>query len=169
MIKKDNIRTANFWYRIRVRKIVAISISQKSQVSRVIRLYSKGQKNNMAKAKKNTERENRIEMEIIVDAYGSEEQAMGWYYYLQDKLSFPFIVTCIAERASSPLRKGDEVEILCMAPEEECQHEMFVRTRWEGRMLAVPLSQLKPISTMDEDAIEAIEDWHYWIDQGYML
>ncbi len=25
-------------------------------------------------------REKRIEMEIIVDAYNEEEQAMGWYY-----------------------------------------------------------------------------------------
>jgi hypothetical protein len=41
----------------------------------------------MAKAKKNSERENRIEEDIIVDAYGPEEQAMGWYYYLQEKLS----------------------------------------------------------------------------------
>jgi hypothetical protein len=83
----------------------------------------------MAKARKNSERENRIEMEIIVDAYGPEEQAMGWYYYLEEKLHFPFLATCIAERATSPLCKGDEVEIVRMAPEEECQHEMFVETR----------------------------------------
>jgi hypothetical protein len=31
----------------------------------------------MAKAKRNAQREQRIEMEIIVDAYGPEEQAMG--------------------------------------------------------------------------------------------
>jgi len=123
----------------------------------------------MAKARKNAERENRIEEEIIVDAYGPEEQAMGWYYYLDDKLCFPFLATCIAERATSPLRKGDEVEIVRMAPEEECQHEMFVETRWERRTLAVPLSQLKPIAEADEDTKEAVEDWHYWIDQGYML
>ena len=123
----------------------------------------------MAKAKKNAERENRIEEEIIVDAYGPEEQAMGWYYYLEDKLCFPFLATCIAERATSPLCKGDEVEIVRMAPEEECQHEMFVETRWERRTLAIPLSQLKPIAKVDEDTTEAIEDWHYWIDQGYML
>ena len=41
----------------------------------------------MTKSKKNAERENRIEMKIIVDAYGLEEQAMGWYYYLEEKLS----------------------------------------------------------------------------------
>jgi endonuclease I len=31
----------------------------------------------MPKARKNSERENRIEMEIIVDAYGPEERARG--------------------------------------------------------------------------------------------
>ena len=123
----------------------------------------------MGKAKKNAERENRIAEEIIVDAYGPEEQAMGWYYYLEDKLHFPFTATCVAERAISPLRKGDEVEILGMAPEKECQHEMFVMMRWERQGLAIPLSQVRPITEADNDTREAVRDWHYWIDQGYML
>ena len=124
----------------------------------------------MAKMSNNPERESRIVEEIIVDANGPEEQAMGWYYYLEEKLYFPFSATCIAERAISPLRKGDEVEVLNMAPEKECQHEMFVEIRWERRRpLAVPLSQLKPIAEADEDTIEAVEDWHYWVNQGYML
>ena len=126
-------------------------------------------KNSMRKVKKNAERENRIEMEIIVDAYGPEEQAMGWYYYLKEKLHFPFTAICVAERTISPLHKGDEVEILKMAPEEECQHEMFVMMRWDRRGLAVPLSQVKPISEADKDTKEAVADWHYWVDEGYML
>jgi hypothetical protein len=123
----------------------------------------------MAKAKKNAKRENRIVMEIIVDAYGPEEQAMGWYYYLEDKLGFPFLAVCATERATSPLRKGDEVEIVGMADEEECRHEMFVETSWKGRTLAIPLSHVEPIAGADEDTREAIEDWHYWVKQGYML
>ncbi len=123
----------------------------------------------MARSTKNTERENRISDEIIVDANGPEEQAMGWYYYLQDTLYFPFPATCIAERAISPLHKGDEVEVVNMAPEEECQHEMFVGMRWERRTLAIPLSQLKPIAEADTNTREAVKDWHYWVDQGYVL
>ena len=123
----------------------------------------------MAKARKNSERENRIAEEIIVDAYSPEEQAMGWYYYLEEKLHFPFLATCTTKRAISPLHKGDEVEIVRMAPEEECQYEMFVETRWERGTLAIPLSQLKPIADADKNTIEAIMDWHYWVDQGYML
>ena len=40
--------------------------------------------------KRSKVREERITMEIIVDAYDSEEQAMGWYYYLDRDAEFPF-------------------------------------------------------------------------------
>jgi endonuclease I len=32
----------------------------------------------MAKTKLNTEREHRIEMEVVVDAYAEEERALSW-------------------------------------------------------------------------------------------
>ena len=92
------------------------------------------------------EREQRITMEIVVDAYTPEEQAMGWYYSLEDRLHFPFAARCTAERAISPLRVGDEVEVVGMAPEEECQHEMFILIGWERRGLAVPLAQLEGVA-----------------------
>ena len=111
-------------------------------------------------------REERISMEIVVDAYGPEEQAMGWYYYLDDKLQFPFRATCITKRRISPLKVGTIVTVIGMAPEEECEQEMFVEIQWEDDVLGIPLSQLKPIET-DEGTQEAVEDWHYWVDQGY--
>jgi hypothetical protein len=80
----------------------------------------------MKRRSRDEEREQRITMEIIVDAYTPEEQAMGWYYSLEDRLTVPFVARCIAERSISPLRVGDEVEVVGMAPEAECQHEMFV-------------------------------------------
>ncbi len=120
----------------------------------------------MATPSKDEEREERIMMEIIVDAYGGEEQAMGWYSYLEDTLQFPFLARCVAERATSPLRTGDEVEVVGMAPEEESQHEMFVEIRWDRRTLAVPLSQLEGIA-VDAQTQQALEDWHYWVRQGY--
>ena len=122
----------------------------------------------MSKVREDEVRENRIMMEIIVDAYGSEEQAMGWYYYLDDTLSFPFLAKCITKRAISPLSVGDEVEVIGMAPEEECEHEMFVIMRWERNSLAVPLMQLELIHGKDQTR-EAIEDWHYWINRGYQF
>jgi Calcium binding len=113
-------------------------------------------------------REQRIHMEIIVDAYDPEEQAAGWYTYLAETLQFPFTAHCIALRAISPLEPGDEFEVVGIAPEEECRHEMFVLTRWRPHELAVPLLQVEGIQ-VDEDTQQAIEDWHYWVNQGYAL
>jgi len=121
----------------------------------------------MPKAKRDPRREERIASEIIVDAYGPEEQAMRWYYYLEGKLLFPFGARCISKRAISPLNTDDEVEIVGMAPEDECQHEMFVKMRYERRTLAIPLSQIAPVAGTEKKMREAIEDWHYWIGQGY--
>ena len=122
----------------------------------------------MKRPPRDEEREKRITMEIIVDAYTPEEQAMGWSYSLEDQLHFPFVARCITERSISPLRVGDEVDVVAMGPEEECEHEMFVLIRWERRTLAVPLAQLEGIA-VDERTRQAIEDWHYWVAQGYEL
>jgi hypothetical protein len=119
----------------------------------------------MAKPRRNPEREDRIREEIIVDAYGPEEQAMGWYYHLEGMIRFPFHAQCIASLPTSPLRKGDSVEVRRLAPEDTCSKDMLVMTRCNRRNIAVPLSQLRPID-VDESTIQAIEDWHYWIAQG---
>jgi len=108
-------------------------------------------------------------MEIIVDAYGPEEQAMGWYYYLEDQLDFPFTAVCTEKRATSPLQVKDEVDVIEIAPEGECNREMFVAIRWEKDGLVVPLSQLTPISETSQQTIQAIEDWHYWVRMGYQF
>ena len=117
--------------------------------------------------KKDEEREERIGMEIVVDAYDEEERAMGWYSYLEDVLQFPFLARCIAKRAVSPLRVRDEVEVIGMPPEEECLHEMFVMMRWDREEgLAVPLSQLEVVHG-DKQTKQAVQDWHYWVSMGY--
>jgi hypothetical protein len=55
-----------------------------------------------------------------------------------------------------------------MAPEDACLKDMLVQVRWQGRNLAVPLSQLIAIHP-DEETAEAIGDWHYWVMQGYLF
>jgi Calcium binding len=128
---------------------------------------AKARKKPKGKPKKDEAREGRISMEIVVDAYDEGERAMGWYYYLEDKLHVPFLTRCVKERAISPLRVGDEVEVVGMAPEDECGREMFVETPWEHkRTLAVPLSQLEVVHA-DEETRQAVEDWYYWVEMGY--
>jgi hypothetical protein len=117
---------------------------------------------------KDPNREERIHEEAIVDANGAEEKAMSWHYYLEGKLSFPFQASCFVNRVVSPLKKGEIVEVRCMAPEKVCLNDMLVRIRWQGRNLAVLLSQLIAIDP-DEETAEAIGDWHYWVAQGYLF
>ena len=122
----------------------------------------------MPKVEKDEAREYRIDMKVVVDAYDEVERTMGWYYYLDEKLTFPLLSKCIAKRAISPLRVGDEIEVVGMPSEEECEHEMFVTIRWEKEGLAVPLSQLEVINA-DEQTREAVDDWHYWVNRGYQF
>jgi hypothetical protein len=84
----------------------------------------------------------------------------------EGKIRFPFQAKCIVTKAVSPLRKGETIEILGMAPEDACEHDMLVQIRWQGRKMAVPLSQLDAINP-NESTKEAIGDWHYWVTQGY--
>jgi hypothetical protein len=120
----------------------------------------------MPERSRDEEREHRITMEIVVDAYGAEEQALGWYYYLENTLAFPFHARCVAERPISPLRVGERVLVTGMPGESECEREMFVQIRWRNRSLAVPLIQLEGVDATGE-ADEAIADWRYWVEQGY--
>jgi len=115
-------------------------------------------------------RERRIYGDIIVDCYGPDEQAMGWYCYLELTLSFPFTARCVKVREVSPLAVGDEVEVTDMAKETECNAEMFVKIAWGKRGLAVPLIQLQP-SLHESNAAtrQAVADWHYWVAQGYQF
>ena len=124
-------------------------------------------------------REERITMEIVVDAYDEYERAMSWHCYLQDTLTFPFQAICTEKRATSPLQVRKEVTVIGMPDEEECEDDMFVYVRWpqepgddsdetdDDDGLAVPLSQLQPLPEVDEETAEAVADWHYWVEQGY--
>ena len=87
---------------------------------------------------------------------------------LEGKLRFPFKARCIGSKTTSPLRKGETVEVRRLAPEDACENDMLVQIKWQGRKMAVPLSQLAPIDP-DESTEEAIGDWHYWVSQGYLF
>ena len=120
----------------------------------------------MSRVRENKARERRIEMHAVVDAYNESERAMGWYYYLEERLEFPFKARCKSKREISPLDIEEEVEVIGMAAEEECESEMFVRLRWRGARLAVPLTQLKPLAAKPKTK-EAVADWQYWVSRGY--
>ena len=122
----------------------------------------------MDRVPEDPEIEDRIAMEIVVDAYDSAEQAMGWYTVLGDRLAFPFAARCTAERSVSPLREGERVRVVGMADADDCACEMFVEVEWQDRRFGVPLAQLEPEGA-DEETEQAAGDWRYWVGRGYRL
>jgi hypothetical protein len=119
----------------------------------------------MGKIKEDKLREDRIANEIVVDAYDAEERIMGWQTYLDDTLQFPFKAKCIKEIIISPLIKGEKIKALSMADIGPYTENMFVMIEWQNRQLGVPLEQILPIDS-DEETLEAVKDWHYWIGRG---
>lgn len=120
----------------------------------------------------NKDIEERILMEIVVDAYGMQERAMGWYYYLKDKILFPFIAECFKADSRSPLVVGEQVNVSQMTGEGNWSQsqDMYVEISWNDRIFSVPLAQLKPLyADEDEYTVEAINDWHYWKEKGYQF
>lgn len=64
----------------------------------------------MSEVKQDHVREERIDMEVVVDCYDDQERAMGWYYYLQDKINFPFKAKWVSRQKP----KGRDVTVLEM-------------------------------------------------------
>ena len=121
----------------------------------------------MTRHKIDQTREERIQTEIVVDCYNESERYSGWICYLEEKLDFPIRARCIAPRKASPLKRGEQVEILGMLDEDrDAPSEIFVLARWQGRELGLPLAQLEGIEVGNQTA-EAIADWHYWCARGY--
>jgi len=120
----------------------------------------------MKRPSENREREDRFTDEVVVDAYGEEERAMGWYYYAADNIAFPFKARCALKRATSPLKAGDVVEVTGMAAENDCMRELMVLIKWDDEDLAVPLIQLESPGSTGLTR-QVLADWKYWVNRGY--
>ena len=85
----------------------------------------------------NPDIEQRIDYEIVVDCYDSEEVAMGWYYYLEDHLAFPFVATCKKALKASPLKKAEEVTVTGMGDIKELSLNKFpfLLSFWNSRIV----------------------------------
>ncbi len=114
-------------------------------------------------------RENRIDYEIVVDAYDEAERAMGWYCHLQDKISFPFLATWSKTNKKTGAIAEKAIEVLGMASEEDCESNMYVEVAYideKDDTFTAKLSDIKAINP-DPKTEEAIVDWKYWVDMGY--
>jgi hypothetical protein len=124
----------------------------------------------MPSVERNENREHRIETEIIVDAEDKEDRAMGWYYYLDDTLNVPFMANWTKKSRKTSTVEEKKVEVLGMAPDDECLKDMYVEVVYpngnDEDVFTAKLSEIVAIDT-DDETLEAIADWHYWIARGY--
>lgn len=114
-------------------------------------------------------REDRIVMQVVVDAYNSEERALGWYYYLEGKIDFPFQARWARKKAMSSPHKDNLYTVIGMADIEDCDDDMYVMVEFDDDELPIPLFQLVPIHDVSEASREAICDWHYWSERDYQF
>ena len=105
-------------------------------------------------------RENRIDYEIVVDAYDESERAMGWYCYLQDKITFPFLAKWKKKAKKTGLITEKEVEVLGMASEEDRESNIYVELAYTGEQDDTFIANLSDIEAinLDPDTKEAIAD-----------
>jgi hypothetical protein len=125
----------------------------------------------MPSVEPNETREHRIKTEIIIDAEDKEDRALGWYDYLDDSLNFPFLAkwTKKSRKSSSP-PQIKQVEVLGMAPDDECLKDMLVEVVYpDGKDEDVFTAKLSEIEIIDADSetLEALADWQYWLARGY--
>lgn len=125
----------------------------------------------MPNVERDETREQRIETEIIVEAGNDkEERAMGWYYYLDDTLNFPFNAKLKKKARKTGVIEEKQVEVLAMAPDDDCLKDMYVEVVYPGGddedIFSAKLSEIEAIDA-DEDTQEALADWQYWLARGY--
>lgn len=108
------------------------------------------------------EREERIQNEIIVDAYNDEEVKMGWYTYMQDELQFPFTATTMIKRRSGQYKK-QTIDVLDLAEADDNYfgNDMMLEAAYTEDIFIVPMTELTNIQA-DESTTQALEDWKYW-------
>jgi Calcium binding len=124
----------------------------------------------MASVELDNIREHRIKTEIIADAEDKEDRAMGWYYYLEEALNFPFNAKWTKKGRKSSTPQEKQVEVLGMAPDDECEKDMYVEVAdingKEDDVYSARLSEIEAIDA-DDETQEALADWQYWLARGY--
>lgn len=121
----------------------------------------------MSETPEDPERETRIVMEAVVDAYDEYERFSGWYCYIEDKLNCPFKAKWRSNR-DTDLEQVEEVEVIGMASISECEDDddMLVEIRWEGEEIVVPLDEIVCVDA-DKETQEVVADWDYWLARSY--
>lgn len=105
-----------------------------------------------------------IDYEIIVDCYDEIEQSMGWYYYLEENIEFPF-------KATAQLRKTDgttelrEVNVLGLASDEEgfVSKDFLLEIEVGEYICTTAFSGISRVKASPRTK-EALAVWKFWVN-----
>ena len=103
-----------------------------------------------------------IDYEILVDCYDATEMSMGWYYYWQENLKFPFKVMALFINRDGSTEKN-EVKITGLDSDEEKFLDMDFDLEEENSGYLYPIASSKlsnikaPCQTM-----EVLKIWDFW-------
>ena len=85
---------------------------------------------------------------VTVDCYGEYEQKTGWYHYLLDELSFPFIAYLPVEQIEKRDNSTVNVKIIVVGLDEEAQidnyRDIMVRAEYKGYIIDLMRPMLTP-------------------------
>ena len=107
----------------------------------------------------------KIDYEIIVDCYDEYEVSMGWYYFMEETIKFPF-------RAKAKLKKRNgtieqqEIKVVGLASDEEgfMKKDFDFEIEVGEHISRIAYSKLSNIKALPE-TIDAFMIWNYWISK----
>lgn len=109
------------------------------------------------------EMQHKISYQIIVDCYEDHEVNMGWFYFFQDEVNYPFEAEITVKN-----RLGEKrlVKVAVLGVSDEADFDIQditfeVNLQEEDIIIDVDIAKLKNIKG-DKSAKEAFEIWEYW-------
>ncbi len=108
----------------------------------------------------------KIEDEIIVDAYDDIEVSMGWYYTFDEQLTFPFMATAQLKKKDGSV-ESKQVKVVGLHSKEEgfTDHDFQFTIEQNDYLVPIAYSALSNI-VADDQTLEMFQIWNYWVD-GY--
>ena len=102
-----------------------------------------------------------IEDEIEVDCYDQEEANMGWYYFMAESMSFPFMAkTTIKKRGGATEETTVEVVGNATDAERFGGDDFYVNVDYKGVLMKVEVRDLEPIDASEKTG-RALAVWRY--------
>ena len=105
-----------------------------------------------------------ITNEIVVDAKDADDVAMGWLYYMQAELLFPFEAKMEVKNRNEE-KSVVRIDVLDLSPDNENNNspEVILEVSEKGseRVMDVRISKLQDVKA-DESTKNAVAIWKYW-------